>query len=73
MSRQIGPDGLNLLINNAGINRPAAPAYMLATRKQDMMEVYETNVAGPFITTKVGFSDKFLDVFGSIGMACRGQ
>lgn len=52
VSQQIGAAGLNLLINNAGINKPAAPAYMLATTKQDMMEVYETNVAGPFIITK---------------------
>ncbi|XP_035986790.1 C-factor isoform X1 [Fundulus heteroclitus] len=53
VSRQIEPAGLNLLINNAAINKPDAPASMLATRKQDMMEVYETNVTGPFILTKV--------------------
>ncbi|KAM4734525.1 C-signal-like [Anableps anableps] len=53
VSQHIGAAGLNLLINNAAINKPASPGSMSATRKQDMMEVYETNVAGPFILTKV--------------------
>ena len=57
VSRQIGADGLNLLINNAAVNKPALPAPLSATGKEHMMEVYETNVAGPFILTKVSLSD----------------
>lgn len=53
VSRQIGADGLNLLINNAAVNKPALPAPLSATGKEHMMEVYETNVAGPFILTKL--------------------
>ncbi|XP_069018380.1 C-signal-like [Embiotoca jacksoni] len=53
VSRQIGAGGLNLLINNAAINRPASPAPLSATGKKDMMEVYETNVVGPFVLTKM--------------------
>ncbi|XP_014328424.2 uncharacterized protein LOC102231003 [Xiphophorus maculatus] len=53
VSQKLGAAGLNLLINNAAINKPSAPGSLSATRKQDMMEVYETNVAGPFILTKV--------------------
>ncbi len=56
VSRQIGSDGLNLLINNAAINRPASPASLSATGKTDMMAVYETNVVGPFLLAKVGSS-----------------
>uniref|UniRef100_A0A3B3YQ92 Uncharacterized protein n=1 Tax=Poecilia mexicana TaxID=48701 RepID=A0A3B3YQ92_9TELE len=55
VSQKLGTTGLNLLINNAAINKPSAPGSLSATRKQDMMEVYETNVAGPFILTKVVF------------------
>ncbi|TNN49435.1 hypothetical protein EYF80_040390 [Liparis tanakae] len=54
VSRQIGAGGLNLLINNAAINQPAAPAPLAATGKKDMMDVYETNVVGPFLLAKVG-------------------
>ncbi|XP_030280443.1 uncharacterized protein LOC115585922 [Sparus aurata] len=53
VSRQIGADGLNLLINNAAVNKPASPAPLSATGKEHMMEVYETNVAGPFILAKM--------------------
>ncbi|XP_041852323.1 C-factor [Melanotaenia boesemani] len=53
VSERIGSVGLNLLINNAGINTPASPASLVATRKKDMMEVYETNVVGPFILSKM--------------------
>ncbi|KAM9754869.1 C-signal-like isoform 1-T3 [Menidia menidia] len=53
VSRHIGVAGLNLLINNAAINKPAAPAPLSATGKRDMMEVYETNVVGPFILSKM--------------------
>ncbi|KAM4572498.1 C-signal-like [Odontesthes bonariensis] len=51
--QHIGTGGLNLLINNAAINKPAPPAPLMATAKKDMMEVYETNVVGPFILTKM--------------------
>ncbi|KAM7396110.1 hypothetical protein PAMP_019179 [Pampus punctatissimus] len=53
VSKQIGAGGLNLLINNAAINKPATPAPLSATGKKDMMEVYETNVVGPFLLTKM--------------------
>ncbi|KAI3371784.1 hypothetical protein L3Q82_024336, partial [Scortum barcoo] len=53
VSKQIGDGGLNLLINNAAINKPTLPAPMSATGKKDMMEVYETNVVGPFLLAKM--------------------
>ncbi|XP_049928247.1 C-factor isoform X1 [Epinephelus moara] len=53
VSKQIGAGGLNLLINNAAITKPAIPGPLSATRKKDMMEVYETNVVGPFLIGKV--------------------
>uniref|UniRef100_A0A3Q3A7S6 Uncharacterized protein n=1 Tax=Kryptolebias marmoratus TaxID=37003 RepID=A0A3Q3A7S6_KRYMA len=56
VSQQIGSDGLNLLINNAAINKPLQPATLLDTIKSNMMEVFETNVAGPFLLSKVGLS-----------------
>lgn len=54
VKEQIGASGLNLLINNAAINKPASPASLLTSGKKDMMEVFETNVVGPFLLTKVG-------------------
>ncbi|XP_068168238.1 uncharacterized protein [Antennarius striatus] len=53
VSDKIGAAGLNILINNAAINKPAAPALLLMTGKKDMMEVYETNVVGPFLLSKM--------------------
>ncbi|XP_026221724.1 SDR family oxidoreductase [Anabas testudineus] len=53
VSKQIEDGGLNLLINNAAINQPAPPAPLSATRKKDMMEVYEVNVVGPFLLAKM--------------------
>ncbi|XP_034734517.1 C-factor [Etheostoma cragini] len=50
---QIGDGGLNLLINNAAINKPLSPAPLSATGKEDMMAVYETNVVGPFLIAKM--------------------
>uniref|UniRef100_A0A3Q1G542 C-factor-like n=1 Tax=Acanthochromis polyacanthus TaxID=80966 RepID=A0A3Q1G542_9TELE len=47
VSEKIAAGGLNLLINNAAINKPASPAPLSATTKKDMMDVYETNVVGP--------------------------
>ncbi|KAM6937623.1 C-signal-like [Xenentodon cancila] len=53
LSQKTGADGLNVLINNAAINKPEAPGPLSVTGKRDMMEVYETNVAGPFLLTKM--------------------
>lgn len=53
VSQQIGDGGLNLLINNAAVNEPGSPAPLSATEKKHMMEVYETNVAGPFLLAKM--------------------
>ncbi|XP_023253195.1 uncharacterized protein LOC111647765 [Seriola lalandi dorsalis] len=53
VNEEIGAGGLNLLINNAAINKPARPAPLSATGKKDMMEVYETNVVGPFLLAKM--------------------
>ncbi|KAF3854174.1 hypothetical protein F7725_022229 [Dissostichus mawsoni] len=53
VSRIIGAGGLNLLINNAAINRPENPAPLSACGKKDMMEAYETNVVGPFLLVKM--------------------
>uniref|UniRef100_UPI0037E7C9BD C-signal-like n=1 Tax=Semicossyphus pulcher TaxID=241346 RepID=UPI0037E7C9BD len=53
VSEQIGDDGLNLLINNAAINKPAASATLATTGKKDMMDAFETNVVGPFLLAKM--------------------
>ncbi|XP_042352576.1 C-factor isoform X2 [Plectropomus leopardus] len=53
VGERIGAGGLNLLINNAAISKPALPAPLSATEKKDMMEVYETNVVGPFLIAKM--------------------
>jgi len=53
VSEQIGADGLNLLINNAALNKPEPPGKLCVTTKNDMMEVYETNVVGPFLLAKM--------------------
>lgn len=53
VSEKVGAAGLNLLINNAAIAKPGIPGKLCDTSRQDMMEVYETNVAGPFLLTKV--------------------
>ncbi|KAF3689318.1 Estradiol 17-beta-dehydrogenase 2 [Channa argus] len=53
VSKQIGDGGLNLLINNAAIAKPTFPGTLAATSKKHMMEVYETNVGGPFLTAKM--------------------
>ncbi|XP_068595774.1 C-signal-like [Brachionichthys hirsutus] len=53
VSQRAGADGLNVLVNNAAINKPAAPAPLSSTGKKDMMEVYETNVVGPFLLSKM--------------------
>ncbi|XP_070763946.1 C-signal-like [Enoplosus armatus] len=53
VSGMIGAGGLNLLINNAAVNKPPMPAPLSATGKKDMMDVYETNVVGPFLIAKM--------------------
>ncbi|XP_054476143.1 C-factor [Anoplopoma fimbria] len=53
VNEQIGAGGLNLLINNAAIIGPSTPGPLSATGKKDMMEVYETNVVGPFLIAKM--------------------
>ncbi|XP_053255767.1 retinol dehydrogenase 8-like [Podarcis raffonei] len=45
--------GLNLLINNAGIVRPAS---MEDETPESMSEVYRTNVIGPMVVTQVRLS-----------------
>ncbi len=42
--------GLNLIINNAGVNIPGSLAE---TGKQEMVDVYTTNVVGPMLIAKV--------------------
>lgn len=58
LSEKTGAGGLNLLINNAAIAKPALPGSLSDSSRQDMMDVYETNVAGPFLLTKVVASDR---------------
>ncbi|KAL0168098.1 hypothetical protein M9458_036320, partial [Cirrhinus mrigala] len=41
--------GLNLIINNAGVNIPGSLAE---TGKQEMVDVYTTNVVGPMLIAK---------------------
>ncbi|XP_034033182.1 C-factor [Thalassophryne amazonica] len=53
VSEQVGTAGLNLLINNAAINAPPSPATLSSTSKKDMMDVFETNVTGPFLLAKM--------------------
>lgn len=53
LSEKIGAGGLNLLVNNAAILKPSLSARLCDTSRQDVMDVYETNVAGPFLLTKV--------------------
>lgn len=42
--------GLNLIINNAAVNIPGSLAE---TGKQEMVDVFTTNVVGPMLITKV--------------------
>ncbi|XP_013865715.1 C-factor [Austrofundulus limnaeus] len=53
VGQRIGPDGLNLLINNAAVNKPDGMASLQNVRKSDMMDVFEVNVTGPFLLTKM--------------------
>ncbi|XP_067866056.1 C-signal-like isoform X2 [Heterodontus francisci] len=45
----LGETGLNLLINNAGINSHATLETLTA---EDMIAVYQTNVVGPLLVSK---------------------
>lgn len=49
VTEQVGSDGLNLLINNAGIH---IKADFHDAKRDDMMEVYEVNVVAPLFLTR---------------------
>lgn len=49
VTKTVGADGLNLLINNAGIH---IKADFHEARRDDMLEVYEVNVVAPFLLTR---------------------
>lgn len=49
VTKSVGPDGLNLLINNAGIH---IKADFHDAKRDDMMEVYEVNVVAPLFLTR---------------------
>lgn len=49
VSKAFGSDGLNLLINNAGIH---IKADFHDAKRDDMMEVYEVNVVAPLLLTR---------------------
>lgn len=49
VSKQVGSDGLNLLVNNAGIH---IKADFHDAKREDMLEVYEVNVIAPFLFTR---------------------
>lgn len=49
VSKETGADGLNLLINNAGIH---IKADFHDAKRNDMLEVYEVNVVAPLLLTR---------------------
>ncbi|XP_003225407.2 C-signal isoform X1 [Anolis carolinensis] len=49
VTEQLGGSGLNLLINNAAI---AKVSTLAAETRENMMEVYETNVVGPMMVSQ---------------------
>lgn len=51
MEARLNGRGLNVIINNAGVNIPGSLAE---TGKQEMVDVYTTNVVGPMLIAKVG-------------------
>lgn len=51
MEAKLNGKGLNLIINNAGVNIPGSLAE---TGKQEMVDVFTTNVVGPMLIAKVG-------------------
>lgn len=49
VTQTVGDEGLNLLINNAGIH---IKADFHDAKREDMLEVYEVNVIAPFMFTR---------------------
>lgn len=49
VTKSVGSDGLNLLINNAGIH---IKADFHDAKRDDMLEVYEVNVVAPLLLTR---------------------
>lgn len=49
VTKSVGHDGLNLLINNAGIH---IKSDFHDAKRDDMMEVYEVNVVAPLLLTR---------------------
>lgn len=49
VTADVGADGLNLLINNAGIH---IKANFHDAKREDMLEVYEVNVVAPLLLTR---------------------
>lgn len=49
VTKTVGSDGLNLLVNNAGIH---IKADFHDAKRDDMMEVYEVNVVAPLLLTR---------------------
>lgn len=49
VTQAVGSDGLNLLVNNAGIH---IKADFHDAKRDDMLEVYEVNVVAPFLLTR---------------------
>lgn len=51
VKEQVGDNGLNLLINNAGVTSKVAK--ISAVRQQELMENLEINTVAPIMMTKV--------------------
>lgn len=49
VTKEVGTDGLNLLVNNAGVH---IKADFHDAKRDDMMEVFEVNVVAPFLFTR---------------------
>lgn len=63
VENEVQDKGLNLIINNAGVNIPGSLAD---TEKSTMVDVYTTNVVGPMIVAKVGAPLKTLFLFKAL-------
>lgn len=50
MGSLVGKNGLNLLVNNAGI---VANGTILTSRVEDMKNTFNTNVIGPLLIIRV--------------------
>ncbi|XP_030646805.1 uncharacterized protein LOC115826991 [Chanos chanos] len=66
----LGKNGLNLLVNNAGIT---AHGNMLTTSAEDMHSVFNTNVMGPFTVIKefIPYLRTAAKASGTPGMSCN--